>query len=111
MLYLHKSIEQHVEPRAELGCCLQWIDQRHRGRQNVQDDTEWVPSRLFVALFSSSAVKILIKSSLRENLNIFQEYIFRGLLSVQTILIHFNAEFGKMKLRKEIRKGLLDILE
>jgi len=40
MLYLHKSIEQYVEPRAELGCRLQRIDQRHRGRQNVQDDTE-----------------------------------------------------------------------
>lgn len=46
MLYLHKSIEQYVESRAELGRRLQRIDQRHRGRQNVQDDTEWVHPRV-----------------------------------------------------------------
>lgn len=40
MLYLHKSVEQHVESRAELGCRLQRIDQRHRGRQDVQDDAK-----------------------------------------------------------------------
>lgn len=40
MLYLHKSIEQHVVPRAELGRRLQRIDQRPRGRQDVQDDAK-----------------------------------------------------------------------
>lgn len=66
MLYLHESIEQHVEPRAELGCRLQRIDQRHRGRQNIQDDTEWVPSSLFpryYALFKNSE-RILVNSGI-----------------------------------------------
>jgi len=42
MLYLHKSIQQHVESRAELGRRLQWIDQRHRGCQDIQNDAKWV---------------------------------------------------------------------
>lgn len=92
MLYLHKSIEQHVEPRAELGCRLQWIDQRLRGRQNVQDDTEWVLSLLRPFY------------ELRENLNTAQEYIFRGLLSAQTILMYFNVEFVKIRLKSKSEK-------
>lgn len=64
MLYLHKSIEQYVEPRAELGCRLQRIDQRHRGRQNIQDDTEWVCSRI---------TSLRSFQELRENLNILWE--------------------------------------
>lgn len=40
LLRLLQVEQQLVEPGAERRCQLQWPDERHRGRQDTQDDAE-----------------------------------------------------------------------
>ena len=98
MFYLHKSIEQYMESRAELGCRLQRIDQRHRGRQNVQDDTKWVHLHLF---FFKTFSRIFIFYILLRERTFFTIPVKRTLNYFNISLLYFK-KVAQLKIRDSL---------